>query len=393
MGIVKLRKGHVQAVWSGHPWVFAQAIARVEGAPALGDAVRVVDPNGKFIGAGFWTPDSAIPVRLLSRDPAERLDEAAIARRIERAATFRRDFVHRPRPGDTGYRLVHAEGDALPGLIVDVYGDVAVAEILTAGMKRFEDAVFAHVARVTGAKTIVRAATRPRGEGFANEHGVVRGPEIDALRFFERGFELSLPTTLTQKTGYYFDQRDNRARVESLAHGRVLDAYAYVGSMGLAAARGGAEEVVCLDSSAPVAAAGAAIAQRNGYGDRITFHRDDVKKALPRMVQQGQRFDVVIVDPPKLAASRRHLDRARRAYQKLNELAARLLVDGGILITCSCSAAMRPSDFVRSVNRGIRRAGRWGTLLAYGAQAPDHPTPAAFPEGRYLKAMFLRVDR
>lgn len=393
MGTVRLRKGRVQAVWSGHPWVFAQAIARVEGAPALGDPVRVVDPDGRFLGAGFWTPDSAIPVRLLSRDPDERIDEAAIARRIDRAAAFRRDFVHRPSPGETGYRLVHAEGDSLPGLIVDVYGDVAVAQILTAGMKRFEDAVFAHVARVTGAKTVVRAATNPRGEGFVNEQEVVRGPEVSSLRFFERGFEFSLPTSLSQKTGYYFDQRDNRARVESLAHGRVLDAYAYVGAMGLAAARGGADEVVCLDSSAPAVAAGAAIAQHNGLGDRITFRREDVKKALPRMAQRGERFDVVIVDPPKLAASRRHLDRARRAYERLNELATKLLVDGGILITCSCSAAMRPSDFVRSVNAGIRRAGRWGTLLAYGAQAPDHPTPAAFPEGRYLKAMFLRVDR
>ena len=393
MGTVKLRKGHVQAIWAGHPWVFAQAIARVEGAPGLGDAVRVLDPEGRFLGSGFWTPESAIPVRLLSRDPAEALDEAAIARRIERAYAFRRDFVHRPSPGETGYRLVHAEGDALPGLVVDVYGEVAVVQILTAGMKRFEEAIFAHVARVSNARSVVRAATRPRGEGFVNEHGVVRGPEPRELRFFERGFELTLPATLTQKTGYYFDQRDNRRRVEALAHGRVLDAYAYVGSMGLAAARGGADEVVCLDSSAPVVAAGAAIAHHNGYGERIAFRREDVKKALPRMAQRGERFDVVIVDPPKLAASRRHLDRARRAYEKLNELAARLLVDGGILITCSCSAAMRPSDFVRSVNRGIRRAGRWGTLLAYGAQAPDHPTPAAFPEGRYLKAMFLRVDR
>lgn len=392
MGTVRLRKGNVQAVWAGHPWVFAQAIARVEGAPGLGDSVRVLDPEGRFLGAGFWSPESAIPVRILSRDPGEKLDEAALARRLESAALFRREYLHRPSEDDTGYRLVHAEGDALAGLIVDVYGELAVVQILTAGMKRHEEAIFGHIQRILGVSTVVRAATKPLSEGFENTHEVVRGRETDALRFRERGFDLELPTSLTQKTGYYFDQRDNRARVESFAHGRVLDAYAYVGGMGLAAARGGADEVLCLDSSAPVVAAGSAIAHRNGFGKQIRFQRGDVKKMLPELIRRNDPFDVVIVDPPKLAPTRRNLDRARKAYERLNELSAKLLKPGGILITCSCSSAMRPSDFVRSVNRGIRKAGRHGTLLAYGAQSPDHPTPAAFPEGRYLKAMFLRVD-
>ena len=392
MGTIRLRKGNVQPVWYGHPWVFAQAIDRVEGAPGPGDVVRVLDPEGRFLGAGFWSPESAIPIRLLTRDPGETLGEADLAKRLERAVQFRKRTLRLPNDANTGYRLVHAEGDELAGLIIDVYGDVAVVQILTIGMHRHQDALYAHIQRLTGARTVFQAATEPRSEGFRNETEVVRGPEPSELKFRERGFELRLPIALTQKTGYYFDQRDNRARVESWATGRVLDAYSYVGAMGLSAARGGADEVLCVDSSAPVTAAGASIAQHNGVGDRVTFQRADLKRLLPTMVSRNERFDVVILDPPKLASSRRHLDKARRAYIRVNELAARLVQIGGTLVTCSCSAAMRPSDFVRAVNRGIRQAKRHATLVSYGTQGPDHPTPAAFPEGRYLKALFLRID-
>lgn len=392
MGTIRLRKGNVQPVWSGHPWVFAQAIDRVEGAPGPGDVVRVIDPEGRFLGAGFYSPESAIPIRILTRDPGESLGEADLAKRIERAIQFRKKTLRLPNDDNTGYRLVHAEGDQLAGLIIDVYGDIAAVQILTVGMHRHQDALYAHIQRLTGARTVIQVATEPRSEGFVNPTEVVRGPDPTELVFRERGFELKLPVGLTQKTGYYFDQRDNRARVEALATGRVLDAYSYVGAMGLSAARGGADEVLCIDSSAPVTAAGSAIAHHNEVGDRMTFQRADLKRLLPTLVSRSERFDMVILDPPKLASSRRHLDKARRAYTRVNELGAKLVRDGGVLVTCSCSAAMRPSDFVRAVNRGIRQAKRHATLLAYGTQGPDHPTPAAFPEGRYLKACFMRID-
>ncbi|MAC29063.1 MAG: rRNA large subunit methyltransferase I [Sandaracinus sp.] len=379
-------------MWAGHPWVFAQAIERVDGAPGRGDPVRVRDPEGKFLGAGFYTPESAIPIRLVTRDPDEPLDEAALARRIERAARYRRETLGFPTEATTGFRMIHAEGDGLPGLVADVFGDVVVAQIGTAGMKRREDVLFGHLQRVTGAKTIVRTANRVKAEHIDDEWSVVRGPEPKALRFRERGFEYEVPIQLTQKTGYYFDQRDNRARVEAFAHGRVLDAYSYLGSMGLAAARGRAESVLSVDSSAPVVAAGATIAHHNGLADRIEFRRDDIRKILPVLAQRGERFDVVIVDPPKLVPTRKHLERGRRAYVELNRLAAKLLEPGGLLVSCSCSAAMRPGDLLRAVNLGARKAGKHLTLVDMGAQGADHPTPAAFPEGRYLKAMFLRVD-
>jgi 23S rRNA (cytosine1962-C5)-methyltransferase len=374
--------------------VFAQAIERVEGAPAAGDAVSVVDARGNVLGRGYWSPESAIPVRILSRDPDEPLETAFLGRRLEEAAAWRKAWLGLPGDETTGYRLVHAEGDGLAGLIVDVFGQAAAVQLLTLGMKRREADVFAEVARVTGAKTIIEVASErtQRLEGFATETQVVRGPALDTLRFRERGFDYALPTSASQKTGFYFDQREIRARLESLVRGkRVLDAFSYVGAFSLAAARGGAEKVTALDASAAAITAGAMIAQHAGLADRIDFVRADVKRALPEMVQRGERFDVVIVDPPKLAPTARHLDQGRKAYRRLNATAVKLLAPGGLLVSCSCSAAIRPGEFLRTVGMAAREAGRDVTLVHLGEQGPDHPVPASFPEGRYLKSAFLRA--
>lgn len=394
MATVHLRSGHVQPVWAGHPWVFSQAIHRVDGAPTAGDVVAVLDPRGHLIGRGYWSPKSAIPVRILSRDAAEPLDGAFIGRRLDEAAAWRRDLYGLPSPDTDAYRLVHAEGDGLAGLIVDVYGDVAAVQLLTFGMKRREEEVFAHVSRVTGATTIVEVASEraARREGYEAADRVVRGADVDALRFRERGFDLEVPRDVGQKTGYYLDQRCNRDRVEALCRGRrVLDAFTYVGSFALAAARGGAEHVQAIDASAPAITTGAAIAHRHGLGDRIQFSKDDVKRALPDLARRGVRFDVVIVDPPKLAPTARHLDSGRRAYRKLNANAMRVLEPGGVLVTCSCSAALRADDFMRTLGLAARDAKRAVTLLELGQQGPDHPVPAAFPEGRYLKCAIVRI--
>jgi 23S rRNA (cytosine1962-C5)-methyltransferase len=375
--------------------VFAQAIERVEGAPAAGDAVSVVDARGNVLGRGYWSPESAIPVRILSRDPDETLETAFLGRRLEEAAAWRKSWLGLPGDETTGYRLVHAEGDGLAGLIVDVFGQAASVQLLTLGMKRREADVFAEVARVTGAKSVIEVASErtQRLEGFAAETRTVRGPTLDTLRFRERGFDYELPLSASQKTGFYFDQRENRARLESLVRGkRVLDAFSYVGAFSLAAARGGAEKVTALDASAAAIAAGAMIAQHAGLAGRIDFVRADVKRALPEMVQRGERFDVVIVDPPKLAPTARHLDQGRKAYRRLNATAVKLLAPGGLLVSCSCSAAIRPGEFLRTVGMAAREAGREVTLVHLGEQGPDHPVPASFPEGRYLKSAFLRAS-
>ncbi|MFK7986918.1 MAG: class I SAM-dependent rRNA methyltransferase [Sandaracinaceae bacterium] len=388
---VTLRSGRVQPIWAGHPWVFAQAIRNVDGAPAPGDAVEVVDPKGKHLGRGFWSPKSAIPVRLVTRREDEALDDAALIRRIESAAVMRRT-LHLPSDETDGYRLIHAEGDGLPGLIADVYRDVVVVQLLTHGMKRREDVLYGALARVAGARTVLEAkgGRAQLKEGIEVDPGVRRGPDVTSLQFRERGFEFSIELEAAQKTGYYFDQRDNRALVERVAAGRrVLDLHSYVGGFGMAAARGGASEVFCFDRSAAVVAEGASIATANGLGDTVRFARADVRKLLPKLQQEGKRYGMVIVDPPKLAPTQRHLARAQNAYRKLNARVLSLVEPGGMVLTCSCSSALRPADMVRMLGLAARDAGRTTTLLHMGQQGMDHPVPTAFAEGRYLKAALL----
>ncbi len=393
MATVTLARGRVQPVWAGHPWVFAQAVASVEGAPAPGDVVDVLDADGRHHGRGYWSPRSAIPVRIATRDRSDPLDGPSIGRRIEQAQALRRR-VGLPSPETTGYRLVHAEGDGLPGLIVDVLGNVASVQLLTIGMKLREDDVFAHVARVSGVQTVIEIANEKAAmkEGFAAETRVARGPEVAAIEFRERGFAFEVSTDITQKTGFYFDQRDNRAIVESISSGlRVLDLYSFIGAFALSAGRGGASSVVAVDSSAPAVANGARMAHRHGLAGRITFERADARDEMERLNRKHEKFDLVVLDPPKLAPSAKHLDRARGAYRKLNAEAVRLVSPGGYLMTCSCSAAMQPEDFTRTVTLAGRDAGRDLVLLHAGQQGMDHPTPAAFPEGRYLKSYLFRV--
>jgi 23S rRNA (cytosine1962-C5)-methyltransferase len=392
---ITLQRGRVQPVWAGHPWVFAQAIERIEGAPAAGDVVDVVDAEGRHLGRGYYSPSSAIPVRVLARDRTDPLDGASLGRKLERAMALRRR-LGLPSEETTGYRLVHSEGDGLAGLVVDVFASVAVVQLLTIGMKRREDDLFAHVARVTGASTVVEAASERAAEkeGFEAMTRVVRGPDPGPIAFLERGLAFEVEAAITQKTGFYFDQRENRARVESLAHGaRVLDLYSFVGAFGLSAARGGASSVLSVDSSAPAVAMAARNAHRHGVAGRVSCERGDVKQVLQELQRKRERFDLVIADPPKLAPTVKHLERARTAYRKLNAEAAKVVATDGILVTCSCSAAMAPDDFVRTVTLGARDANVDLTLLAMGAQGPDHPVPAAFPEGRYLKCAFFRVGR
>ncbi|MFW5876651.1 MAG: class I SAM-dependent rRNA methyltransferase [Myxococcota bacterium] len=394
MAVVHLKAGHVQPLWAGHPWVFAQAIERVEGAPGPGDVVSVTDPRGKVLGRGFWSPRSAIPVRVLTRGEDEVVDEALLGRRLEAARLLRHEWMGLPDADTTGYRLVHGEGDGLPGLIVDVYDHVAAVQILTIGMKRREDALFAHVARVTGAGTVLEIPNErvQRMEGFEAGARVARGPDVTTLRFRERGFDYEIPLEMAQKTGFYFDQRDNRARLETLVRGRrVLDAYSYVGPFALAAARGGAERVVAVDSAAHVVAEAATISRHHGFGSVIEHVRADLKRELSARSQRNEKFDVVVVDPPRLAPTSKHLAAGQKAYRRLNAEAMKLVERGGMLVSCSCSAAMTPERFLRTLAMAARDAARETSLLWLGGQGPDHPVPTAFPEGRYLEAAFLQV--
>ena len=390
MATVRLKPGHVQPVWAGHPWVYAQAIERVEGGATRGDEVKILDPRGNFLGRGFFSPGSAIPVRVLTRDPETPLDTTFFREKIARALAVRGE-LDLGDPDTTGYRLIHAEGDGLPGLIVDRFDHVLVVQLLTAGMKEREALIFEALGQVLKPKTIIdrTPASVAKLEGFEPAHGVVRGEEIKDLVFTERGFAWQIPIDLGQKTGFYFDQRDLRARVGALAKGRsVLDAYAYTGAFGMAAARGGASAVVCVDESALAMEVGAENARRNGLAGKVQFEKNDARRALA----EGGQHDLVILDPPRLAPSRGAREQALVMYSKIAEQGCRATKPGGILVLCSCSAAVDIYSLTRAVATGAVKANVQATVLERAFQGTDHPVPAAFPEGLYLKAIIARID-
>jgi 23S rRNA (cytosine1962-C5)-methyltransferase len=389
---VTLQRSHAGPVAAGHPWVFAQAVQRLEGAPGAGDEVIVSDPTGRPLGRGFWSPDSAIVVRLLTRDVDRSLDPDFFASRVRDAIALRQ-LVQLPREDTTGYRLLHAEGDGLPGVIVDVYGDVLVMQLLSEGMLQRQQLIADVLREALGPRSIVLAASgagAKRVEGAPTESTLLHGEPVDALRCLERGLRIDLPAGM-QKTGYYFDQREQRAEVERLSRGRdVLDACSYVVGFALSAARGGAKSVLALDSSAPAIAAGGALASLNGLGN-VQFQRADVRDELARLVEQKQRYDMVIFDPPKFVPTVKHLERGRRAYRQLNAHAMRLTAPGGLLVTCSCSAALTETDFLRMLSFAAGDARRELRVLRVMKQGPDHPLLPAFAEGAYLKTAFAVV--
>jgi 23S rRNA (cytosine1962-C5)-methyltransferase len=404
---VHLRPGHVQPIWAGHPWVYAQAIARIEGgAPVPGDVVSVVDPHGHTLGRGFWSPRKAIPVRLVTRDPNESIDDDRwLVDRITRAIARRRavglpELADDGRAITTGYRLLHAEGDSVPGLVIDVFGvdgegkgGVVVVQVGTAGLRR-RAAHLVSAIQATLAPTAIVDRTGKNvadGEGFTLDGALDRGGPIDALRFHERGLAFSIPTELGQKTGFYFDQRALRARVEALSRGRrVLDTYCYVGAIALAAARGGAASVLAIDDSMKALEVGMHCARDNEL--RVQFSRGDVRKELPRLAGEGQRYDLVVLDPPKLAPTRGDRDAAAQYQTRLVESACSVVEENGLMVVCSCSTALGSADLARTLAIGASKAGRGATVLERLGQGADHPVPAAFPEGLYLSTLIAEIS-
>jgi 23S rRNA (cytosine1962-C5)-methyltransferase len=377
--------------------VYAQAIDRVEGGATRGDEVRVTDPRGNFLGRGFYSAGSAIPVRLVVRDDKTVIDTSFFRSRIERAVRARALLGLRSAE-TTGHRLVHAEGDLLPGLIVDCFGDVLAVQFLTFGMKQREAMVLEALTQVVRPRAIVdrTPASSAKAEHFVPASGVVRGAaEVTSFDFRERGIAWSIPLVVGQKTGFYFDQRDLRARVEVFARAavneppkRVLDTYSYVGAFGLAAARAGAE-VVCVDESALAMEVGAENARANGLAERIKFERGDARRA---MQDAHGSYDLTIVDPPRLAPTRSAREQALVLYSKLAELGCRATKPGGTLVLCSCSAAVDLGALTRSLATGAVRANVTALVVERAFQGADHPVPAAFGEGLYLKAVVARIE-
>jgi 23S rRNA (cytosine1962-C5)-methyltransferase len=386
---VVLRRGRARPLWFGHPWVYGNAVDRLDGQAQPGDVVGVVDHDGRFIGRGLWNPRSQIPVRLLTRTD-EVVDEAFFRTRFERARA-RRARVGLPTPETSAYRLINSEGDDLPGLVVDVFGEAAVVQVTTLGMALRRELIFEVLTQTLTPAAIfeVAAPSYAEVEGFSAQSRVVRGRAATQIPCREDGLALEAEPLAGQKTGMFLDQRPNRVRVGQLARGaRVLDAYSYAGGFALQAARGGASEVIAVDSSARAVARIEAHAAANGLAVRPV--EADVFRFLETATPRS--FDLVVLDPPKFARARKDLEAARKGYERLNALALNACAPGAILVTCSCSQNVSATDFERIVAAGAKQAGRNVRLLERSGPGPDHPLPPGFEEGQYLKVLFAAVD-
>jgi 23S rRNA (cytosine1962-C5)-methyltransferase len=397
MKVITLREGKERSLWRRHPWVFQGSVAKGGGDP--GETVRVQSHDGKFLAWAAFSPSSQIRVRAWSFDETERIDAAFFEGRVQ-AATALRQRLGIP---SNGIRLIHGEADGLPGLIVDQYDDLLSAQFLSAGTERWKDAIADALVAATGCPYLYeRSDSGVRGlEGLAPVTGWLRHPETadghrrpTEVTIHENGWKLTLDVAEGHKTGYYLDQRNNRGLFAQLVRQfgcqSVLNCYSYTGGFSVAALAGGATEVVSVDSSGPALARASAHVALNGYDVSAHTALDaDVNSTLRRFIQEGKRFDAIVLDPPKFAPSAAHAERASRAYKDINRLAFKLLNPGGLLLTFSCSGGIGAELFHKIVAGAAMDAGVDGYLLQRLEATPDHPTTLTFPEGEYLKGLAI----
>lgn len=390
--IVRLLPGHDKRAASGHPWIYSNEIAMDAAAKALppGILVTLVTANGKELGVAAFNPHTLIAARLLHRNAQTHIDAGFLAQILERALLLRRRLYDTPY-----YRLIHAEADGLPGVIIDRYGNIVVCQINTAGMARLEDELIAALKQVLDPAAIVlRNDTAARTlEGLEGEERVAFGTVTPPVEIVENGARFLIDPLAGQKTGWFYDQRENRRFVAGLAAGaRVLDLYCFAGGFSIAAARGGADQVMAIDRSDAALGWAAAAAKLNDVGQRCRFLRGDAFEELERLHGQGERFDVVIADPPPFARAKKDVGPALRGYRKLARLAASLVAKNGVLFIASCSHQVEPDAFADAVRRGISDAQRHGRIILSSGAAPDHPVHPFLPESAYLKAQTLVLD-
>jgi 23S rRNA (cytosine1962-C5)-methyltransferase len=390
---VVLKPKRARPFFGRHPWVLDSAVLRLDGEPAEGDVVDLVTHDGTFVARGLWNPASRIRVRLYAFDAATRLDSGFWRTRLEAAVGLRRTLGLDDRAG--GCRLVNSEGDDLSGLIVDRYGEHLAVQVTAAAL----------VPRLEQISDILESLVAPRGillrgadRGLAKLEGlhlpdrVIRGaPPAGPIFVSERGLRFGIDLAEGQKTGYYLDQRDNRQAAGAYARGRrVLDMFCYSGGFAVACAAGGARSVLAVDSSAKATVLAKANADLNGAAN-VTVETADAFEKLDALSAAGERFGMVILDPPKFARSRASLEDALRAYHRINRVAVDLLEPGGILVTCSCSGSVPRDDFLQMLAGVAQRSRRPIQLLECRGAAPDHPVSASCLEGEYLKCIIARV--
>jgi len=394
MSTVRLKRGRAKPFFFGHPWVFSGSVERVEGGPADGDLVEVVDHNGTFVARGFYNRHSQIRVRLLTWDRDEAVDEALFERRIRLAAALRHDVLRLPANTDA-YRLVYSEGDGLPGLIVDHYADWLVVQILSMGMERSRDMIVEALVRACPGKAIFERSDSDvlDKEGVEPRVGPLVGDEPPSpLTVAVHGVQFQIDLRAGQKTGLFLDHRDNYRAVLPYARGRrVLDCFCYSGAFALfAMARGHAAEAVCIEMSADALA----LARRNAELNEVTaieFAQGNVFGELRRLRAEEQTFGLIVLDPPKFARSTVDVEKALRGYKDINLVAMQCLEPGGILVSCSCSQHVDEGTFEAMLSSAGNDVGRDVQVLERRSQAADHPVAVTCPQSRYLKCFICRV--
>jgi 23S rRNA (cytosine1962-C5)-methyltransferase len=388
---IVLRAGREKSLRRFHPWVFSGAIDSVEGNPQPGDSVRVCSSSGDVLGIGAYSPESQIRARMWSFDSDTVVDEGFVVSRILQAANRRLALAS---ISDSA-RLVFSEADGVPGVIADRYGDTVVLQLSSAGADKWRDVVADAFASLPGISCVYERSdmdVRER-EGLAPQVGVLRGGEPAAeLIIHERGYHYSVQIEAGHKTGFYLDQRDARERIAELARGRsVLNAFSYTGSLSVIAAANGAREVTSLDSS------GSALAgeRRNAELNQVPVAEQiegNAFEELRKLRDRARSYDLIVLDPPKLAQSEKQVARATRAYKDLNLLASKLLAPGGILMTFSCSGGLSAELFRKVVAGAALDAKRNMRIIGQLSQPSDHPVPLSFPEAAYLKGLILEAD-
>lgn len=387
---IRLKKNEDRRLKAGHLWVFSnevdtQATPLTDFTP--GAPVRIEAHSGKVLGVGYVNPHSLIAARLVSRNPKITFDQSLLVHRIKVALGLRERLFAKP-----FYRLVYGEADGLPGLIVDRFGDQLVVQCSTAGMEAQREAIVGALVKVLKPAGILLRNDLPvrELEGLDEYVEVAHGEVPERVELEENGLRFLAPLHAGQKTGWFYDQRDNRARLGRYVAGkRVLDVFSYLGGWGVLAAARGASEVVCVDSSESALDLAGENATLNGV--EIGTVEGDAFEALKALRDNGEKFDVVVVDPPAFIKRKRDIKQGEKAYHRITQLALRLLNRDGILVSASCSHHLPRRDLERIVLGAARHTDRVDQLLEVGEQAPDHPVHPAIPETAYLKAIYTRI--
>ncbi len=390
--LLRLRPREGRRARAGAPWVYSNEVALDVVAKALapGSLIRLEGDDGKDFGVGYFNPKSLIAVRLFECPGDTRIDEAFLKSRLARALALRLALYGKPY-----YRLVNSEGDGLPGLTIDRFDETCVVQITTAGMENLLEPLLAALKSLLSPTTIVlRADAGMRAlEGLETYVRAETGDIPNHMTVEENGARFFVDLAGGQKTGWYFDQRDNRAFLAPLAKGKsMLDAYCYSGGFGVLAARAGASEVAGIDSSSAALALAQDAAAANGVEQRCRFIKADVFEELERLAARDERFDIVAADPPPFVRSRKDLETGAKAYRKLARLAASVTAPNGILFLASCSHNIPLERFTGECAIGIQRSGRRATIIRQAGAGPDHPTHPYLAESAYLKALVFALD-